>query len=67
MYDVFLEKTCEKSALPTYPVSLLAFKASSILDRFKDQAVLREPPRHLKGNHDYSKSKNIFYLSLIHI
>ena len=57
---MFLEKTSEKSALSTYPVSLLASKASSILDRFKDKAVLREPPRHLKGNQDYSKVKNIF-------
>ena len=57
---MLLEKTSEKSALSTYPVSLLASKASSILDRFKDKAVLKEPPRHLKGNQDYSKVKNIF-------
>ena len=57
---MFLEKTSEKGAMSTYPVSFLASKASSILDRFKDKAVLREPPRHLKGNQDYPKVKNIF-------
>ena len=62
---MFLEKTSEKGAMSTYPVSFLASKASSILDRFKDKAVLREPPRHLKGNQDYSKVVMIFIIIII--